>query len=363
MENTIFNIRDFGAVGDGVSDDTTPIREAFAAASACRGTVLVPPGKYITGRQKMTTGMRLTGMASWSCRGMGSSEFLLRDGETDCLIDITGAVGCSIVGMSLTGRFLGENVHGIKLQWAVPNGCGQEDSPTVEDCKICNFTGDGMHYEHVWCCALRRTMLKDNRGAGLYMDGWDAFIDQNWISHNGNCGIFAPGAASSSMTGNRIVWNHKAGVRMGNANGWSISANFFDRSMGPGLDLGGKGKTGSLAITGNYFKRSAKPDVEPFESPYLNSQLWLRGAENVTITGNTFLIGRDDGSRGVLSPEYGIVLCRCAHMAVMGNTMQHGSLRENIITEKCSDMQIGMNVGVPFYTDNPDKDPERNAQQ
>ncbi|MBO5219490.1 MAG: hypothetical protein J6C52_08670, partial [Clostridia bacterium] len=36
---TVFDIRTYGAVGDGVTDDTDAIRAALADAAECRGTV------------------------------------------------------------------------------------------------------------------------------------------------------------------------------------------------------------------------------------------------------------------------------------------------------------------------------------
>jgi polygalacturonase len=45
-----FNVRDYGAVADGRTKDTAAFTKAIAAASkAGGGTVLVPPGKYLTG--------------------------------------------------------------------------------------------------------------------------------------------------------------------------------------------------------------------------------------------------------------------------------------------------------------------------
>jgi hypothetical protein len=43
----LFNVRDFGAVGDGTTDDTVAIQAAINAATPSAGTVFVPPGIYL----------------------------------------------------------------------------------------------------------------------------------------------------------------------------------------------------------------------------------------------------------------------------------------------------------------------------
>jgi hypothetical protein len=47
---------------------------------------------------------------------------------------------------------------------------------TIDDCRIGHITGNGVHLEHIWCFSLRHSMLHNNRGTGLYIDGWDALI-------------------------------------------------------------------------------------------------------------------------------------------------------------------------------------------
>src|SRR6266567_503515 len=45
-----FNVRDYGAKGDGATLDTAALNKAIeACATAGGGQVLVPPGKYLTG--------------------------------------------------------------------------------------------------------------------------------------------------------------------------------------------------------------------------------------------------------------------------------------------------------------------------
>ena len=55
----IFDITAFGAVGDGVTDNTAAIQSALDAAAECRGVVQVPPGNYMTGKLKMGKGVSL----------------------------------------------------------------------------------------------------------------------------------------------------------------------------------------------------------------------------------------------------------------------------------------------------------------
>ena len=48
--NAVFNVKDFGAKGDGVTDDTAAINAGAAAAVAVGGTIVIPPATYkITG--------------------------------------------------------------------------------------------------------------------------------------------------------------------------------------------------------------------------------------------------------------------------------------------------------------------------
>ena len=181
---TIFNICDYGAVGDGKTDCTRAIQTALNLASECMGEVVVPPGVYKTGQVKMGPNTKLSGTSAWLFRDFGGSVFELNDPDAVCMIDITGAFGCHINGMSLCGCDLGENIHGVYLSWPVYNGGSKEDTPTLDDCKIGRFSGDGVHLHHIWCYSVRHCMLCFNGGAGLYMDGWDGFVIDNWFSAN-----------------------------------------------------------------------------------------------------------------------------------------------------------------------------------
>ena len=144
MEN-VFVITDFGAVGDGKTDCTAAIQSALDEAAAVSGKVVVPPGVFMTvgGLKMRGKGVSLCGTPAWSFRNDGASVLKLCGDKADCMLDISGAFGCTIHGICMNGAGLGENIHGIKLYWDRSNGGGQEDTPTVDDCRIGNFTGDG----------------------------------------------------------------------------------------------------------------------------------------------------------------------------------------------------------------------------
>ena len=80
-------------------------------------------------------------------------------------------------------------------------------------------------------------MIHRNLGAGLYIDGWDGFILDNWFTANRGGGIVGEkSAASLTCTSNRIEWNGRGGmIFLGRGESFNIVGNFFDRSFGPAL--------------------------------------------------------------------------------------------------------------------------------
>lgn len=55
-ERNTLNVRDFGAKGDGKTDDTKAIQKALDSAAATQGTVFVPEGLYMSGELRMSPG-------------------------------------------------------------------------------------------------------------------------------------------------------------------------------------------------------------------------------------------------------------------------------------------------------------------
>ena len=255
----------------------------------------------------------------------------LNDENVDCLLDISGAFGCSVKGICLNGGYLGNNIHGIKLWWEKYNGGSEEDTPAVDDCRIGCFSGDGLHFEHVWDFSVRHSMIHRNGGAGLYIDGWDAFIIDNWFTANKNGGIMGgPVVASITCTGNRVEWNRRGGFILPRGDSYNIIGNFFDRSFGPALELGAEDMTvNTVTVTGNIFRRSGA--LEVFENDFHSSHMYMRNCSGVCVNANTMRVGRNDDRKGVESPKYSFVIENCQNCIVKDNAMYKGATVENIV--------------------------------
>jgi len=110
-EGRRFDVRAYGAVGNGSADDTGPFRRALAAAGAARGAVLVPAGAYrITGTLTLTEHAPLG--ASLVGAGLESAVLLSELRGRDPLLRLAGGSGnpsnVRIAGVTLRSRRAGE---------------------------------------------------------------------------------------------------------------------------------------------------------------------------------------------------------------------------------------------------------------
>ncbi|MGM5020179.1 glycosyl hydrolase family 28-related protein [Tardiphaga sp. 367_B4_N1_1] len=89
------NVRDFGAVGDGTTDDTAAIQAAFDAAKVSGGTVFVPAGKYAISTLDFTAcvvGVDVVGEGPASGTGSAMSVFKITKQTTSRPgVDCTGS--------------------------------------------------------------------------------------------------------------------------------------------------------------------------------------------------------------------------------------------------------------------------------
>ena len=321
---TVINPRQLGAKGDGKTDDTKAIQSAIDQAAARGGSVFIPPGAYRTAELRLRPKVALIGIPAWDYHGGGGSVLRLADPAAGCLVNITGAFGATIEGLSLDGGKLGKSVHGVFLN--KPDYGKQEDTFRIERSQIANFTGDGVRLTRAWCFSIRHSMIAYNAGDGISLRGWDGFLLDNWLSGNRGAGFAAREEnASCTLTANRIEWNREGVLIMG-GDGYNINGNFFDRAGTCGLAvMGGE----QMTISGNFVKRSGK-NARP-DSHEDSCQIRLERVRGITCTTNNLQVGRDDNGRGVWSPAYGIVYKELQHCVISHNVLRDGALKELMV--------------------------------
>lgn len=366
----VFDVTDFGAVGDGITDCTASFQSAIDAAEKVKGAVIVPPGVYSCGKLIMKPSVCLMGFAGFGYRETGGSVISLRDGEGKCLIDMSGAFGGRVCDLQLRGNGLGEGVCGIYVWWEDQSSrlCDpperennlyhekthvgfREDSVTVDNCKIMNFSGDGIHLERIWAFTVKDCMLISNKGNAIYIKGWDGWISDCILAANGGAGLFADDiCAAVTITGNRFEWNKNGGINLVNSSLLNVTGNNFDRSYGPAVKLvGGWIICNNITFTGNIFNRSGRYEGDSIKAKD-SCHMYLESCNNITATGNTFLVGKDDFGEagGGVTPDYGIVYTKLRSCYISGNTMYNGA-------NKSPFLDLGENEGENFIENNPCK--------
>lgn len=347
----MLNVKDFGAKGDNMTDDTVAIQAALDAAEKDRNTVFFPAGVYLCHDLVMRPQTGMHGVCNWGYFVPGGSVLKLNSDKATCVVNITDAYCCTIDGMSFDGNGrMGENIHGIYRKGA--NCIKREDSYRIERCRCSDFSGDGAHLENGWCYSIRHSNFAGNKGNGLLIEACDGFIEDNWFSGNDQAGIGSyQWSCSTIFTANRIEWNKKAGIFIKYGCMLQFNGNCFDRSGGPGLSLntGLSPDNDQITITGNFFNRSgARQSAVGTDE---DCHLFITYSRGVTVTGNSFQASRDDGGKtGLLSPTHGVVYSKMENFVMKDNVYHNGSTGEFFVDggEHFDGVIVKDNVGCTY---------------
>ena len=335
-ETGVANVRDFGAKGDGKTDDTDAIHKAIDTVPKNGGVVYFPPGHYLSATIAGRSNVTFKGDSRWGYRGDsdGASRISPARADLACLFDLQGSEGTRLVGLALVGKGKGTETHGVYVKHA-----GKEQNIVIDDCKITGFSGSGVRLDKAWVFNIRHSYLAHNKLSGI--DGsssYDGWILDNQITGNQRGGIYATHFATVTITANRIEWNKVGGIVLGpsGANTIQIGQCTFDRNFGPGIDISlpkSRGTTSALVINGNIFRRNGyMRDDEPDASVHLR----LRNAQGVSVTGNAFQgdpHGQDTKSGRPLSPLSGMLLEGLVDSVVVNNSLFHAAQKAPIVDQ------------------------------
>ena len=340
------SVKDFGAVGDGVADDTAAIQLALTYANSISGCVVFAP----RGIYKCTSALNIYKKTILIGEGAGVTTFTFNhigDGiKSTWAINSSTAANISVRDMSIVctnasntgGGFA--DVGGSYIHISNTNIAGFNyqiifDQTEVSSIVQCNLTS-GTNQSGVWLVNgadhtvgananyTNRITIDQNQfnsSFGLY-----SIIDDGGVAHSitnnnfngGGCGARMAGVISSTITGNYsevmvtygdlyLTDTKLSAAYIGPCSGLSISGNIFN-SSGAGYTIGIINANNST-ITGNYFGQA--------------------------IAGINFLNGTSNKASGI------VIEGNAKSPAMIFVSGGSRSFRQNVIRQTCDTASIG----------------------
>jgi hypothetical protein len=216
------NARDFGATGDGSTDDTAALQKALDGAGVTGGIVVLPPGTYVTRRLTLHSGVHL--------RGSGGDATVLRlaPRANTAVLESYGFATESAARSSggISGFSIRDlTVDGNRAQ-GNPIGCGMRIygyGYEISDVIACNCGADGIVSDwgtagdlpspsHQMEARLTGLRTHDNGGDGVHFAGPH---DSMFL----NCLAFKNGGTGFDLSGNAY------GTLLVNCHAWGIEQN------------------------------------------------------------------------------------------------------------------------------------------
>lgn len=262
----VFNVKDFGAVGDGVTNDTVAVQAAITAAGVAGGAVYVPPGTFFVDSLTMTslTNVTLRGDGTMSTLKLNTAPTQnIQNVTTWLLIDTCS--NCAVENLHFNLNNKEHTAVGVK-------GC---TDVRVERNYIHNSPGT----------------IGDNRPAIVIHSTAGARVISNYVYDVSAWFYFGMSTTLGQITDSVMVGNvfrNSKSTNAANCTRSTIAGNVFDTSLYAGIELGGVGTAMfDWSITGNTFKGCSAPALQV-------SALSAGGlTRDGVITGNVFTGGLD----------------------------------------------------------------------
>jgi hypothetical protein len=211
QNTSIFNVKDFGAKGDGQTPDSTAIQKALDEAGKVQGAAYFPAGKYRCHNLKMHPYTTVFGIPQLTYDGPVAGAILTIDSEeADCVLDITNGSGCHIRGVSIMGNSRASKPqHGIFQNNTIWNQ--HLNIPVIDEVCVGGFSGNGVYLVKIRLFIIRHSIFFRNVGHGVSIhSGGDGFVTDNQFSGNRQSGFATEEFGATVMfTANRVEWNHE----------------------------------------------------------------------------------------------------------------------------------------------------------
>lgn len=278
----------FGAVGDGVTDDTAAVQAALNAG----GVTYFPAGTYLVTTLNVPLGAVLRGVGRNGYIPSGASQkatLKLKDGTNAALLNGADQISNVIISnMNFDGN-KANNTTGNIIN--LTSGSAQDTAWHIYDCFLDNAALDGIGIgAGRQAVKVNRTWIMRSANNGVTLNGADGSLDNTLIGLSGSNGVYI-GAWVQHLTGCDIWSSGSNGVLVDNSHMVSLTNCGIDRHQQSGVVVQ---TGGSVAISGCQFHSNSQAANNTY--PHI-----AVGAGQVSIVGNTFAT---DGFAN--NPNYGV---------------------------------------------------------
>jgi len=337
----VLNVKDFGATGDGTTNDTTAIQAALDAVPAGGGLVFVPRGVYRVLIPNITvSGTQLVGEGDGSCLKLVDSPGSVSGGATVLRINRDGVdpienvriANLQIDGNKSTFGSVSASAEGIDSDNTV--------NLTIENCYIHDVNGDAIDCDgNNPGLQIRNNRIKDGNLQALHIYGAnDAIVTGNQIENCSNTPdalathpvdflAFGTNVPDGIIFSNNTIRGCGGGLDVRSVQGILVEGNAItdtttDISLGDGILVrsSGSGINRRIVVRGNYIRNTAANGI-------------LVTGSNIVIEGNTIvnpatsgfeIRGNDNIIRNntvMLAGTQGVRLLGCANPIIENNTI------------------------------------------
>jgi len=353
MRAGVYNVRDYGAAGDGSTDDTAAIQAALTACgSAGGGVVYLPTGTYI-----ISTALTVSAATTVQGAGLGRSTIKAKSTHTGRGLYILNVAGVRVADLTIdmnSGATANQAGETVQQAIYIHQSAASAVSATIERVELKNGHDRLLDMWSDQTTALEMTVrdcyLHDCAGVGLVAYRTSHLDIRGNRLYNvgtgGKEGIWISGTASDKALNTRVIGNsldtigwegivltHAVGFVVADnyvtncatvvtTDGWCIAVSLgcsdFVVSGNNCVNSGGGGLAFDLAVS--------VPDTQTYDvngtvtgnnssGHALNHGIYAAYCNNLTITGNTSCANDAAGFAA------GVALINCQDCVVSGNTL------------------------------------------
>jgi hypothetical protein len=244
----VFNVQKYGAVGDGVTDDSAAFSAAWAAMIATKTlygleryvhiSIVIPPGKYYIG-----SSINWTDCAAYNLSIYGYGAVIIGNVAGGNIIDMIGVLGAHIMGLTITSGATNVAKTGLLIGPIGTFTCGINK---FTDCKIEGYYSVGP----LWNIGSETTKYDNVRLSNFYTTGdvyafvgdgmnrFGAVSEYQTIRAPNTAVSFTENTFNHCSLRNYSTVNNGAAVYIENTVGWSFDKGcYFLAFTGPAVRI------------------------------------------------------------------------------------------------------------------------------